>query len=222
MQLQVFAGSHVLYVRTRARNHAHRRAPGLIVGWFLPRSSASFCRLADRQHRGSRIEPRVDPTDADVLVSVAIGGAVKSFGWFGRRRRWRAPARPEQVTAAGRQSAPTLRCLSRLRGGARNRACVCAFSIEFQTLGGGVSPPYFCHCLHPRSHCTSAGGSSVAERTHTALRAPRSTACSVGPVCVLECESDSLPGGLVVAGCSPAWANTVWREAAADVCCVTG
>lgn len=63
----------------------------------------------------------------------------------------------------------------------------------------------------------------MAERTHTALRAPRSTACSVqGPVRVLECESDSLPGGLVVAGCSPACANTVWREAAADVCCVTG
>lgn len=98
LQLQVFAGSHVLYVRTRARNHAHRRAPGVIVGSFLPRSSASFCRLADRQHRGSRIEPRVDQADADVLVSVAVEGAVKSFGWFycfqhaWRRRRWRAPA----------------------------------------------------------------------------------------------------------------------------------
>lgn len=98
LQLQVFAGSHVPYVRTRARNHAHKRAPGAIVGSFLPRSSASFCRLADRQHRGSRIEPRVDHTDADVLVSVAIEGAVKSFGWFHcfqhawRRRRWRAPA----------------------------------------------------------------------------------------------------------------------------------
>lgn len=97
---------------------------------------------------GSRIETLDDRVDADVLVSVTVERAMKSFGRFlwlptcdaGRRRRRRLSA---------------------------------------------SLPPHSCHWLHPRSHCTSAGGSSVALCTHAVRHPSRSTSLSIqGSICV--------------------------------------
>lgn len=148
---------------TRARNRAHKRAPQVIVGWFPSRSSASFCCLVGRMEKDA-------PGKRDRNARRSNG---RRRARQCRDRKSRAVIRvvsalphmqtPDQDTAAGGGSAPTLRRLSSLRVGARNDARVCAFPSEFQTLwrGGGL-----CHCLHPRSHCTSAGGSSAAVCAH--------------------------------------------------------
>lgn len=178
---------------TRARNRAHKRAPQVIVGWFPSRSSASFCCLVGRMEKDA-------PGKRDRNARRSNG---RRRARQCRDRKSRAVIRvvsalphmqtPDQDTAAGGGSAPTLRRLSSLRVGARNDARVCAFPSEFQTLWrGGVS--VIASILGLTVHLQGAAARPCARTKVHSLPRAGATWC----LCerVLERDSGALAGGL--------------------------
>lgn len=213
LELQVSAGSLVLYVHTDSGDSLPASVP--ISSLFLRTGRAAETaspRKPDRNARRSHGRRRA--RKCHVRKSREVIWLLSPLPTSDRRGARRPTAcQPDQVTAAGRGSAPTTRCLSGLRVGARNGACACAF--EFATLSGGwvVGAP-FCHCLHLRSHCTSAGGSSVAVCTHPVLRSARfhGFLCARATLCVCGSASLSatvgpLPGRLL----ATAWKRREWK-----------
>lgn len=155
-----------------------------------------------------------------------LGGVTAS-----RRCRPSSGSRARSPLLAGR-SAPTLRCLSGLRVGARNDACVCAG----RGRGGGLF-------FHTHTHTTSVIASILGLTVHLqgaaarpcartlscAHQGPQLPRCKGASSCwwqqpVLECDAGGRGGGLPAGTrlLSSVCVNSVCTEAAADVCCVTG